>query len=290
MTESLKRHSKTLKELQKYLSELLPIEKIPLTWDSMGYTSEHFNKWVSDQSFTGWKEELSTEEEVAVIAKLLEVKPGDSLLDVACGYGRHDLLLTGCHGLKVTGIDISPGLIKTAKRFAEEPGLNIAYEVRHGRELEWQEEFDYAVIAYNSFSLFSPEDAPVVLRGIHKALKKNGLLFIDLDNKPFNCRYGTSYQNWHTWSGGLTLGEVYFHSDISVEVSRDLILNTESEQLEEFIIFKRIYSREEIVNLFSECGFCVGEIYGGWNLSSLNQNSPKMIFVGLKSSETNPDT
>ena len=92
----------TLKELPKYIEGLMPIEKIPLTWDSMGYTSDSFNKWVSEQSFTGWEGDLPTEEEVAVIVKLLEVKPEDSLLDIACGYGRHDLLFAGRYGLKVT--------------------------------------------------------------------------------------------------------------------------------------------------------------------------------------------
>lgn len=272
----------TLKELQKYIEGLMPIEKIPLTWDSMGYTSDSFNKWAGGQSFTGWEGDISTEEEVAVIVKLLEVKHGGSLLDVACGYGRHDLLFAGRYGLKVTGIDISPGLIENAKRFAKEQGLKIAYEVRHGRELKWQEEFDYAIIVFNSFSLFSPEDASVVLQGIHKALKRSGRLFMDLDNKPFNCRYGTSYRDWYTWPGGLTLQEVYFHQDISVEVCRDLSLNTESNQVEEFIMFKRIYSKDDICDLLLECGFRIDKIYGGWDLSPLEQDSPKMVLVGVK--------
>jgi SAM-dependent methyltransferase len=184
--------------------------------------------------------------------------------------------------LKVTGIDISRGLIKTAKRFAKEKGLKIAYEVRHGKDLRYQEEFDCVIIAFNSFSLFSPEDAPVVLQGIHKALKKGGRIFMDLDNKPFNCRYGASYRDWCTWSGGIILQEVYFHQDISVEVNRDLSLNTESDQVEEFIIFKRIYSKDDIFDLFSKCGFRIDKIYGGWDLSPLDENSPKMILVGAK--------
>lgn len=275
---------KTLKELQKYLAALVPVEKIPLTWNATGYTSEAFNKWAGSQFFKGegMNGERPTEEEVAVMVKLLEVKAGDSLLDVACGYGRHALLFAAHYGLNVTGIDISSGLIKAAKRFAKEKGLKIAYEVRHGRDLKYQEKFDYAIIAFNSFSLFPLEDAPVVLQGIHKALKKDGKLFMDLDNKPFNCRYGTSYRNWYTWPGGLTLGEVYFHQDISVEASRDLGLNAESNEVEEFIVFKRIYSKEEVCDLLSESGFRVDKIYGDWELSPLDQDSPKMILVAEK--------
>lgn len=274
-----------IQRLCEYLEKLTPISEISLTWDSMNYTSESFNDWASGSSFNGWEGERSTEDEVSIMAKLLKTKHGDSLLDVACGYGRHALLFASHYGLNVTGIDVSSGLIETARRLAEEQRLKIYYEIRHGRNLVWQDEFDHAMIAFNSFSLFSPEDASAVLTGINKALKKNGRLFMDLDNKPFNCRYGTSYRDWSI-SNGLMLQEVYFHQDISVEVCRDLYCMTEADRIVEFITFKRIYSEEEIRVLLTECGFCIEEIYGDWDLSPLTQNSPKMILVGVKETKS----
>ncbi len=80
----------------------------------------------------------------------------------------------------------------------------------------------------------------------------------------------------------LILQEVYFHQDISVEVCRDLSLNTESEQVDEFISFKQIYSKDDIGDLLSECEFHIDKIYGGWDLSPLDENSPKMVLVGIK--------
>lgn len=272
----------TLKEVYDYLAGRLPIEQIPVTWDSTGYTSEVFNRWASDLTFPGWTGDLPTEEEVRIIIDLLQAQPGDSLLDVACGYGRHALLLAGQYGLKVTGIDLSLGLITTAKRLAEEQGLEIAYEVRHAIDLPWSNEFDRAMIAYNSFSLFSPEEAPIVLQGIHQALRSDGRLFLDMDNKSFNCRYGISDTNWYMWSGGLTLREIYFHKHLSVEVCRDLTFKTDAEGVEEFIIFKRIYSSNEIKDILSDCGLRADQVYGGWDLSPLGENSPKMLLVGVK--------
>lgn len=272
----------TLKEVYEYLETRLPIEQVPITWGSTGYTSETFNRWVSDPTFPGWTGDRPTEEEASIIIDLLQTQPGDSLLDVACGYGRHALLLARQYGLKVTGIDISPSLITTARRLAEEQGLEIAYEVRHAIDLPWSNKFNWAMIAYNSFSLFSPEEAPIVLHGIHRALRSNGCLFLDLDNKSFNCRYGISDTNWHVWSGGLTLQEIYFHEDISVEVCRDLVFRTDVEGVDEFIISKRIYSSNEIRDLLSNCGLRVDQIYGGWDLSPLVEDSPKMLLVGVK--------
>ena len=44
----------TLKKLYDYLARRLPIEQIALIWDATGYTSEAFNHWASDSSFSGW--------------------------------------------------------------------------------------------------------------------------------------------------------------------------------------------------------------------------------------------
>jgi cyclopropane fatty-acyl-phospholipid synthase-like methyltransferase len=272
----------TLKDIHDYLVHRLPIEQIPLNWDSTGYTSDAFNRWAGDPTFAGWAGDLPTEEEVRVIVELLQTRSGDTLLDVACGYGRHALLLTTKHGLKVTGIDVSSGLIATARRLAAEQGVEIIYEVRHATDLPWSSVFDRAICVYNSFSLFAPEAAPVVLQRIHRALRPGGRLFLDLDNTAFTCRYGTSETHWYTWSGGLTLQEIYLHQDRSVEVCRDLVVKTDTTQVEEFVIFKRMYSRREMCDLLSACGFRVVHISGGWDLSPLEEHSPKMLFVGMK--------
>jgi len=270
-----------LNEMCNYLEKLTPISEIPLTWDSMSYTSESFNDWASGDQFDGWEGERPTEDEVPIMAELMRIKHGDSLLDVACGYGRHALLFASLYDLNVTGIDISSGLIETARKFAKKKGLKIDFQVKHGRELLWQDKFDHAIIAFNSFSLFSPEDAPIVLTLIGRALRKNGKLFMDLDNKPYNCRYGTSHKDW-SLADGLVFQEAYFHQDISIEVCRDLHFALGSDRMVKFVSFKRIYSEDEIHDLLAKCGFRIEEIYGDWDLSPLTQNSPKMILKCLK--------
>lgn len=253
-----------------------------MDWDSTGYTSESFERWARAPGFPGWKGDLPTEEEARVMVELLEPRRGDALLDVACGYGRHALELASRYGLTVAGVDISPGLIAIAKRRAAQHGLEIDYQVRDARDLSWESRFDQAIIALNSFSLFSPEDAPVVLRGIHRVLKRAGRLFLDLDNKSFNHRFGVSHNDWYLTPGGLTLQEVYYHEATSVEVMRDLEFTTDAEQVEEFVIFKRIYSLDEIRDLLSTCGFSIDQVYGAWDLSPLEEGSPKMLLVGAK--------
>lgn len=265
--------------LRDFIENLTPVADLPITWDSTGYTSEAFNKAAQEDSFEGWSGDLLDEEEADTITELLNTNPGDSLLDVACGYGRHALELAECHELRVTGVDISPGLIAAARILADERSLDIVYEVKHGRDIDYADAFDHAIIGFNSLSVFSPEDAALTLQKIRTALKPGGRLFLDVDNKPFYTRYGSSYRNWYTTPNGLTLTDVYFHHDTSVEVIRDILINDEDGSIGQFICFKRIYDESDIRYLLEQNGFAIQQIYGNWDLMALSDISPKIILT-----------
>ncbi len=277
----------TIKKLYNYIQNKIPIEKIPISWDKMGYTSKSFNMYVSSLSFTGWDGELPTDKEVEIITELLNIHPNKILLDIACGYGRHALLFAQNYDLKVTGIDISSGLIKTAKRLAKEKGLEIQFEVKNAKALTWRGCFDYVIVVFNSFSLFSPSDVGIVLKNIWNTLRPGGKFFLDLDNKPIYCGDGTYHRDWQIFKRSIKLQEVYYHKNISVEVCRDLYANIDIDEIEEFIVFKRIYSENEIRQLLYENGFKIKKIYGGWDLSTLEDNSSKIIIVAMKEEVSN---
>jgi ubiquinone/menaquinone biosynthesis C-methylase UbiE len=265
-----------------YLAKRPEIKNIPIKWDATGYTEEFFNNWAASPAFSGWEGDRPDEEEADTIVRLLEMKRGEALQDIACGYGRHALVLTAKHGQEVTGIDISRGLIDAAKKNAGQGGLKIRYEVKHAADIAWKNSFNTAIIVNNSFSLIAPEQAQSVLEKAYRALKPGGHLFLDIDNKPYNCRYGEYTARWHRWPLGLTLEEGYFHRNISVETNRDCSLVKGSDRIHEFIIFKRIYAEHEITELLRKSGFKVTQTYGDWDLTPLTEASPKMILVAAK--------
>ena len=127
-----------------------------------------------DRAAPQWDAEMIRND--AVIAAILdgaEVKPGVRVLDVACGTGvlTPDYLQRGVGS--VTGVDISPEMVKIASgKFPQE---NVRFLCRDVEELEPGEGYD-VVMVYNAFPHFpDPEN---LIRKLSAMLKPGGTLTV----------------------------------------------------------------------------------------------------------------
>ncbi|MCL2494960.1 MAG: class I SAM-dependent methyltransferase [Oscillospiraceae bacterium] len=66
----------------------------------------------------------ATERQVDWLIQKMGLRPGDALLDLGCGAGRHAIAMAR-RGLRVTGIDISETMLRHAKERAEAEGVNV---------------------------------------------------------------------------------------------------------------------------------------------------------------------
>ncbi|MGI9615496.1 MAG: SAM-dependent methyltransferase [Acidimicrobiales bacterium] len=64
-----------------------------------------------------------TDQEVAALVEILDLVPGERVLDVGCGPGRHSLALAAA-GFEVVGVDISPDFVTLATEAAAKAGLD----------------------------------------------------------------------------------------------------------------------------------------------------------------------
>jgi cyclopropane-fatty-acyl-phospholipid synthase len=74
--------------------------------------------------------EEAQEEKLETVARKLELKPGDRVLDVGCGWGGFPLWAAAKHGASVVGITLSPPQAEKARRRAEEAGVADRVEIR----------------------------------------------------------------------------------------------------------------------------------------------------------------
>ena len=74
--------------------------------------------------------EEAQEEKLETVARKLELKPGDRVLDVGCGWGGFPLWAATKHGANVVGITLSPPQAEKARQRAEEAGVADRVDVR----------------------------------------------------------------------------------------------------------------------------------------------------------------
>ena len=94
---------------------------------------------------------LTIRKEVCRIARRRRFR---NIVDICCGTGQQCIMLNEL-GFKVTGIDLSPGMIEVARRKSQR--LNIRYYVEDGTALHFDDHvFDCAIL---SFSLHEKDEA-----------------------------------------------------------------------------------------------------------------------------------
>ena len=139
----------------------------------------------------------NTENEVRWMVKEFLINPEMKILDVGCGTGRHAINLATKGYKNITGIDLSPSMIRAAQAVAEEKKAPVDFRVGDARELPFENEFDAALcLCEGAFGLLENDaENYKVLRAVHKALKKHGIfilttlnLFRDAEFDPMTCR------------------------------------------------------------------------------------------------------
>jgi cyclopropane-fatty-acyl-phospholipid synthase len=74
--------------------------------------------------------EEAQEEKLETVARKLELKQGDRVLDVGCGWGGFPLWAATKHGANVVGITLSPPQAEKARQRAEEAGVADRVDIR----------------------------------------------------------------------------------------------------------------------------------------------------------------
>ncbi|MEP6788298.1 MAG: class I SAM-dependent methyltransferase [Acidobacteriota bacterium] len=103
----------------------------------------------------------------------LDLKPGMSALDVACGTGN--LAIPAAHaGAKTTGIDIAPNLIEQAQARAAAEGVEAVFEVGDAEALPYPDgSFDVVMTMFGA--MFAPRP-DITASELKRVCKSGGLI------------------------------------------------------------------------------------------------------------------
>ena len=96
---------------------------------------------------------------------------GTNVVDVGCGTGRLEPYLAA-RGLSPSGIDLSPGMIRVARR--DHPGFD--FDVADLRELPFGDASLAGVVCWYSLMYLAPSDRPAAFSELARVLKPGGYL------------------------------------------------------------------------------------------------------------------
>jgi ubiquinone/menaquinone biosynthesis C-methylase UbiE len=113
--------------------------------------------------------------ECFTLMELIGDPRGMAVLDVACGEGFYTRILRQRGAARVTGIDLSRGMVDLARRQEAQHELAIEYVVADARELSSIHESDLVLAAYLLNYARNRDELQEMRHGVARSLRRGGV-------------------------------------------------------------------------------------------------------------------
>ena len=226
---------------------------------------------------------------VSFILHVLVLRPGERLLDVACGSGVHAMRLAR-QGIYVVGLDIAPSLVRYCTERATAEGLsNVVFVEGDMRALPFYEAFDALTVLGTSFGFFDDETNQRVLKGLARAIKPDGRLLLQLSDPITFVEQQKHRYYWRERPEGIYWTEAWF--DPATFISHGVFRFTDNDGITHLWDDHeqvRLYTLPELRRMFDKAGLEITEVYGDILLPPVPYGPDwhrEMIVVGRRASK-----
>jgi len=243
--------------------------------------SEWFKDWFNTQEYLNvyqHRNESDAEEHLKLILENIEIPNGAKILDMACGAGRHAIILAR-KNFNVTAVDLSENLISISRQSAQNDNLNINFVQSDIRNFNSNNKFDLVINLFTSFGYFeSDEENFSVIKKAYNHLVEGGYFVLDFFNSKF------LQQNLIEFSEeNLDNAEIHQYRKIKDNRVTKKIVITKDGNLSTYEESVRMFTKDELVNAIQNIGFDIYKTFGDFLGSEFdNVSSPRLILICKK--------
>jgi len=243
--------------------------------------SEWFKDWFNTQEYLNvyqHRNESDAEDHIKLILENVDLIPGAKILDMACGAGRHAIILAR-KNFHLTAVDLSENLISIAEQSAQNENLKISFVQSDIRKYETNDKFDLIINLFTSFGYFeSDEENYAVLQKAYHLLVENGFFVLDFFNSEFLRQNLVEFSEENL--GGA---EIHQYRKIKNNRVTKKIVITKNGNLSTYEESVRMFSKDEIVNAIQNIGFDIYKTFGDFLGSEFDKlSSPRLIMICKK--------
>lgn len=222
----------------------------------------------------------TAEEEVERIIAMTGLDSG-AVLDLACGPGRHSVPFAA-KGFMVTGVDLSPFLLESAKKYADSANVAMEWIQEDMRRFRRPGSFHLALSLYSSFGFFEKhQENMTVLRNTFLNLMKDGMLVMDLPGREVLA--GDFRPELHFKVARM--GYVAEHRNVTPDWKRLFLsweIDGESRPRRRLSFRLWLYSGQELREMLERAGFSGISLYGGFDLRPYDESARQLIALAFK--------
>ncbi len=219
----------------------------------------------------------NTVAEADFLVRELGIKPGQSILDLGCGTGRHSIELAR-RGFRLTGLDISAGMLAEAKKRAAAANVDVTWIEANAADFSLPGRFDAAIcLCEGAFGLLGTDIDPIgqplaILRNMVRAMKPDApCLFTVLNGYKMARKHTQESVN----SGAFDPLSLAERSDCAPDGATGITPLRECG-----------FIPTELVLLFAVAGLEVNEIWGGtagnWGKRSIDLDEYEIMILARK--------
>lgn len=243
--------------------------------------SEWFKDWFNTPEYLSvyrHRNESDAEQHIHLITDNILLHPNSKILDMACGAGRHAVILAR-KGYDVTGVDLSENLLSIAKQISLNENLPANFIHSDIREFNPDIKYDLILNLFTSFGYFETDSENIsILQKAYHLLKDKGSFVLDVFNSHYLKKNLVEFSEEK-----INNAEIHQYREIKDKRVIKKIVVTKNGKLNNYFESVRMYSKEELEIILNKIGFDIYKTFGDFLGNKYEYfNSPRLILFCRK--------